>query len=215
MIKFENVYLQYIKEFHTLYNFSCEITSHTLFVGDFYDGTNSIMRLLAKVDSEYTGDIFIDDVDIKHIKNKDLPIAYLPENPVLFKNITIFKNLYFPFKLRKVPKDIATKQINEFLATVTKQYPDYNLAEKLNTQIKKLSLSEQKIISLIRSAIRMPKYILLQNFFDNLEEKHFEIAVSILNIIKKDSLVIACEKNKDFIRLFNNFEIVNLTNTNI
>ena len=41
MIKFEHVFLQYVSEFFSLYDFSCEIDSNTLFVGDFFDGTTA------------------------------------------------------------------------------------------------------------------------------------------------------------------------------
>ena len=52
MIKFEGVYTQYVSEFYTLYDLNCEITNNTLFVGDFFDGTISIMRTLAKIDKD-------------------------------------------------------------------------------------------------------------------------------------------------------------------
>ena len=90
MIKFKHVFMQYISEFYSLYDFSCEINSHTLFVGDFFNGTNAIMRILSKIDKDYKGEIFVDDVNLKNIKDKDLNLVYLPENPILFKNKNIF-----------------------------------------------------------------------------------------------------------------------------
>ena len=112
MIKFENVFIRYIRDFYSLYDFSCEINSHTLFIGDFFSGANSIMRTLAKIDKDYKGEIFIDSINIKKIKDKDLDLVYLPKNPILFKNKSIFKNLYFPLKIRKINKKTAKNLIN-------------------------------------------------------------------------------------------------------
>ena len=83
MIKFENVSIQYVKEYFALFNFSTEITSHTLFVGDDFVGSSAIMRLLSKIDKDYSGTINIGSTNIKDIKDKDLNIAYLPQIPYL------------------------------------------------------------------------------------------------------------------------------------
>ena len=92
MIKFENVYLKYVQEYYSLFDFSCEIDSHTFFIGDFINGTTSIMRILSKIDKDFTGNVLIDGENIKKIKDKNLSLAYIPQNPVLFKNKNIFNN---------------------------------------------------------------------------------------------------------------------------
>ena len=105
MIKFEHVFLKYVNDFFSLYDFSCEITSHTLFVGDFFDGTNSIMRILSKIDKDYKGEVLVNNINLKSINDKDLNIAYLPESTALFSNKNIFENLFFPLKIRKIDKN--------------------------------------------------------------------------------------------------------------
>ena len=86
MIKFENVSIKYISDFYSLYNFNKTIVNNTLFVGDDFLGTTAILRLISKLDKPEKGNIFIDDVNIKNIKDKDLNICYLTEKPVLFEN---------------------------------------------------------------------------------------------------------------------------------
>ena len=68
MIKFENVSIQYVKDYFALYNFNMEITGNTLFVGDHYAGSNAITRLLTKIDNNYKGEIFINNTNLKNIK---------------------------------------------------------------------------------------------------------------------------------------------------
>ena len=93
MIKFENVFIKYVQDFYSLYNFNCNICSNTLLIGDFYSGTSAIMRTISKIDNQYTGDIYIDNINIKNIKSKELDLSYLPHSPIIFKNKNIFKRL--------------------------------------------------------------------------------------------------------------------------
>ena len=220
MIKFCQVYIQYVNEFYSLYDFSCVIKNHTLFVGDFFDGTKAIMRILSGIDKNYKGEIFIDDINLKNIKDKDFLVAYLPENPVLFENKNIFKNLYYPLKIRKINKNIAKNLIySEFLELKKKnlnfldKYLNNEIKDILNIKTKKLNLSEQKIIALLRAQIREPKYILLENFFEDLDERYFNLAFKILNKIKNKSIVIACEKDETKLELFKDFNIIKLSHS--
>ena len=88
------------------------------------------------------------------------------------------------------------------------------IANILNLKVKKLSLSEQKIIALIRAVLRSPKYVLLENFFENLDEEHIELAKFLLNKIKESSTIIACEKDKTKLEHFKDFKTVKLPYSN-
>jgi len=202
MIKFDKVTIQYIKEYFALYNFSTEIKNHTLFVGDDYVGSSAIMRLLAKIDTHYLGEIFVDEVDIKIIKDKDLNVAYVPQIPYLFKHKSIEKNLAYPLKLRKFDK-------NYIKSTINSAFLDCNL-KNFNKKITKLSLSDQKILTLIRASLWQPKYLLLENFFENLDEKHYNLAFKILEGIKQKSIIIATEKKNKNLDVFKDFKVIEL-----
>lgn len=225
MIKFENVFLKYVENFYSLYNFNCEINSHTLFIGDFFNGTIPIIRTLSKIDKDYKGNIFIDNINLKNIKDKDLNLVYLPENPILFKHKNIFKNLYFPLKIRKINKNSSKKLINSIFFELKNNNFDifYNyfinneimnnneiIYKILNIKVKNLNLSEQKILTLIRAVIRKPQFILLENFFENLDPEHIEITKFLLNKIKENSIIIACEKCEIKVKYFQDFKVVNL-----
>ncbi len=229
MIKFEQVFLQYVKEFFTLYDFSCEINSNAIFIGDFFNGTNAIIRILAKIDKNYKGEVFIDNINLKNFDDKDLNLAYLPKQPVMLKNKNIFKNLYFPLKIRKINKNIAKNLIfsiflelknnninifNSYLNNEINEARSKNDDDLINyilkIKVNKLSLSEQKILALIRSILRKPKYVLLENFFEDLNETHAYIAQFLINKLKENSTIIACEKDKNKLEQFKDFEIINL-----
>jgi len=202
MIKFDKVTIQYIKEYFALYNFSTEIKNHTLFVGDDYVGSSAIMRLLAKIDTHYLGEIFVDEVDIKIIKDKDLNVAYVPQIPYLFKHKSIEKNLAYPLNLRKFDKNHIKNIINS-------AFEKYNL-QNFNTKINRMNLSEKKILTLIRASLWQPKYVLLENFFEDLNESYFELANKIIENIKKNSIIIATEKENKNLDVFKDFKVENL-----
>lgn len=202
MIKFDSVTIKYVHEFFSLLNFNLEIKNNTLIVGDFYSGSTAIVRTLTKLDKNYTGEIYIDDINIKEIKDKDLTIAYVSETPYLFKHKSIEKNLIFPLKIRKNLKKDAKNIVKNAIF-------NYKL-DTFPKSVKKLSVTEQKLLTLIRASLWKPKYIILENFFERLDEKYFELAYKIINDIKQHSIIIATEKENKNIQIFNDFEIVNL-----
>ena len=198
MIELQQVYIQYVNSFYSLYDCNLKIDCNTHLIENETYSAMAIMRVLSKIDKHYKGEIFIDDINLKNIKDKDLNIAYIPKNPVLLKNT--FKNLNYVLKIRKINKK---DRINIINSTICK----YNL-QNLNKNIKKLNKNEQKIIALIRAIIRKPKYVLLENFFEDLDENYINLATQILKDAEQYSTIIACEK--DFNEVFQDFKIINL-----
>ena len=135
MIKFENVSIQYVKEYFALYNFNCEIKSHTLFVGDDYVGSSAVMRLISKIDNDYSGDIFIDETNIKTIKDKDLNVAYVSQIPYLFKHKSIEKNLAYSLKIRKFNKKDIKSTLNSAFKKYNLKILPYQLYHQLHVCI--------------------------------------------------------------------------------
>ena len=70
--------------------------------------------------------------------------------------------------------------------------------------MKELTLSEIKIITLLRAIIRKPKYLLLEYFFEDLDPQYFNLAKQIIS--NSNALVIACEK--DEVKAFENFKVL-------
>lgn len=202
MIKFKNFYAKFVKDFYSVFDANFSIDSHSILIEKNPCGNIAIFRTVSKIFSSYDGDVFIDEKNLKSINKKDLDVVYLPENPVLFTFKSIKYNLSFPLKIRKINKKIIKNHVN----SVFFQYNLNNFKKKIN----KLSLSEKKIITLIRSLIRKPKYILLENFFENLEEKHISLALKILQEIKQYSMIIISEKNEENFKYFPDFKRIEI-----
>ncbi len=207
MIEFKNVYLKYIKDFFTLYNINFKINDNTLLVGDCADGTNSIFRLIAKIDTKYAGEIYVDDKNLKQIKDKELDLAYVCTYPFLFKNKSIFDNLYYPLKIRKVKKDVAKTLISNYC----KQF----YIENLDRKVKNLSFSEQKIVCLLRALVRKPKYVLIEHLFSDFDQSLIACANKIIEELKSHSIILACEPNDKNLTAFADFSRIYLENGSI
>ena len=70
MIKFKNVFIKYVQDFYSLYNFSCDINTNTIFLSDSFDETTAILRVLAKIDKGYKGDVYVDNINLRNSSNK-------------------------------------------------------------------------------------------------------------------------------------------------
>lgn len=204
MIEFRHVYLKYIKDFYTLYDINLSINENSLLIGQCSDGTNSILRLISKIDKKYEGNIFFNDLNLKVLKDKDLDIAYVSESPYLFKNKSVFENLYYPLKIRKVKQNEAKIIIDSY---INKFKIDFTL-----NKIKNLTHSQQKIVTLLRALIRKPKYVLLERYFNDLDENQISLAENIINEMKQHSTIIACEDLDTNISCFNDFRRIKLEN---
>lgn len=201
MIKFENVSVQYVEEFVTLFDFSHTFNKNSLLIGDKLSGSNTILRLIAKLDKNYNGKIRVNNTNLKQIADKNLNLAFVSEQPYLFKFKSLENNLAYGLKLRKFDKQTIKSMIDEFVER-------FNL-NTLPKKMRKLNLSQQKILSLARAVIRKPKILLLEYFFEDLDSSLYPVANEMLKTLNEDCLIIACENKKfDF---FSSFETLNFS----
>ena len=207
MIEFNAVTIKYVPDITTLLNFSAKIDCNTLIIGDEFLGTRSILRLIAKIDKDYIVEILIDNENLKEIKDKDLSVAYLPKEPYLFKN-TIEKNLSYPLKIRKIDKATIKEKVSfviNYLNNLTKKHNIENFPNK----IKKMNISEKKIVTLLRALVRAPKYVLLDDFFLSLDAKYFPLANELIEKLKQTSTIIATSNKVE--QIYKDFNILDLT----
>lgn len=197
MIVLKNVFVKFANEFFSLFDSSFSINCNTFLIEKNLCGATAFFRTLSRINQHYEGEILIDNVNLKNIKTKNLSISYLTKNPILFNNKSIEYNLSFPLKIKKINKKTIKNTVNSMIFT-------YNL-QNFNKKVKNLSNSEKKIICLVRALIKQPKYVLLENFFDDLNENYVELALKILKDICKNSIVIAYEEHVENQKYFESF----------
>lgn len=202
MIEFKDFSIKYINDFYSIYNLNLNIKNNCLLLGEPLAGGFALMRALAKIDKSYAGEISIDDKNIKQIKDKDLDVSYVCASPTLFKFKTAKQNVIYPLRLRKFDKKIC----NNLAQNLFEKY-SINFAD---IKAKNLTISQAKIVTLLRAIVRHPKIILLEHLFENLDEKYFDLANKIIEDIDPKILIVATESTKQ--NCFENFEIHTIEN---
>lgn len=197
MIEVKNLYLKYIREYYALYNINLKVEEGecVAFVGEEHSGRTTLLRTIAGLEKFDKGEIFINGRDIKSIDFKtDVEMGYIPVTPVFFNNKSVYENLAYVLKQRKVNKNEIESKINQLLI-------DFKIEKYKNIKIQDLDLYEKYFISFVRLTLRPIKILLVDNIFDKISTEESEIFVNLI----KDLFV---SKNATTIIVANNFETV-------
>ena len=120
MIEFIKVKYTYYSKFYTLFDFSYKFNDgNYALIGDNVSGPLTLIRLLAKLDTWYKGDILLNGTSIKKTNyKKDYNVAYISATPKFFNNKTVRYNLEYPLRIRKYTQE----EINSIINNVTDKF---------------------------------------------------------------------------------------------
>ena len=76
-------------------------------------GKSTTLRMIAGLEEISEGELYIGDRLVNDIAPKDRDIAMVFQNYALYPHMTVFDNMAFGLKLRKVPKDEIERKVNE------------------------------------------------------------------------------------------------------
>jgi putative spermidine/putrescine transport system ATP-binding protein len=142
-------------------------------------GKSTTLRMLAGFITPEEGDILMDGNKVTNVPANKRDTALVFQNYALFPHMTIFENVAFGLKMRKVPKAEIKEKVEKALETVDlgsfgKRYP------------KQLSGGQQQRVALARALIVNPKLLLLDEPLSNLDAKLREkMRVEIRQLQKK------------------------------
>lgn len=166
MIEFKKVSYTYFNKFYPLLDFSYKFgDSNYCLVGDDVSGPLTLIRLLAKLDTFYKGEILINNISLKKVNYKtDYNVAYISENPVFFANKSVIDNVAYPLKSRKIKKQ---ERNNIALVTLS----NWGWKDKAGIKVKDLTKTDLITLALIRASVRKLDLLLCENIFDIVEPK--------------------------------------------
>ena len=84
-----------------------------IFVGPSGCGKSTTLRMIAGLEDISNGELYIDDKLCNTVSPKDRDIAMVFQNYALYPHMTVYDNMAFALKLRKVPKDEIDKKVRE------------------------------------------------------------------------------------------------------
>ena len=105
----------YPNGFEAVKNFNLEVEDQEfiIFVGPSGCGKSTTLRMIAGLEEISSGEFYIDGKLMNDVEPKDRDIAMVFQNYALYPHMTVFDNMAFGLKLRKVPKDEIKKKVEE------------------------------------------------------------------------------------------------------
>lgn len=195
MIIINNLFLKYIKQYYALYDINLKIKKgeYVAFIGESESGKTSLIRVLTKLEKDYSGEIYIKDIPLKKINYSiDVSLGYVPSNPVFFEKKTVYENFVYVLKLQKEKVQTIENKINNTLI-------EFNLEGLKNVKIKDLTLYEKFLVSIARLSFRDLEIVIIDEIFDKLNEEEVEKLIEIVQkkLLKKETTLIVTTKNDE------------------
>ncbi|MGN1234625.1 MAG: ABC transporter ATP-binding protein, partial [Christensenellaceae bacterium] len=135
-----------------------------VFVGPSGCGKSTTLRMIAGLEEISGGELYIDGKLVNDVVPKDRDIAMVFQNYALYPHMSVYENMAFGLRLRKVPKAEIDRKVKD--AAVILGITDY-----LNRKPKALSGGQRQRVALGRTIVREPKVFLLDEPLSNLDAK--------------------------------------------
>ena len=161
-----NVCKVYPNGFEAVKDFSLEVEDQEfiIFVGPSGCGKSTTLRMIAGLEEISSGELKIDGRVVNDVEPKDRDIAMVFQNYALYPHMTVFDNMAFGLKLRKVPKDEIKKKVEEAAKIL-------DLEKLLDRKPKALSGGQRQRVAMGRAIVRNPKVFLIDEPLSNLDAK--------------------------------------------
>ena len=165
-LSLKNVCKVYPNGFEAVKDFNLDVADKEfiIFVGPSGCGKSTTLRMIAGLEEISDGTLKIDDKVVNDVEPKDRDIAMVFQNYALYPHMTVYDNMAFGLKLRKVPKDQIDKQVKEAAKIL-------DLEKLLDRKPKALSGGQRQRVALGRAIVREPKVFLLDEPLSNLDAK--------------------------------------------
>ena len=127
-------------------------------------GKTTLLRMVAGLEDITEGEISIGDKTVNDVAPKDRDIAMVFQNYALYPHMSVFDNMAFSLKLRKLPKDEIDKKVKDAAKTL-------EISELLDRKPKALSGGQRQRVAMGRAIVRSPQAFLMDEPLSNLDAK--------------------------------------------
>ncbi len=165
-LSLRGIYKTYQGGFTAVKDFNLEIEDKefVIFVGPSGCGKSTTLRMIAGLEEITEGELYIGDKLMNDVVPKDRDIAMVFQNYALYPHMSVFENMAFGLKLRKVPKDEIKKKVIEASQIL-------GIEHLLDRKPKALSGGQRQRVALGRAIVRTPKVFLMDEPLSNLDAK--------------------------------------------
>ena len=148
----------------TDFNLDIEDKEFIVFVGPSGCGKSTTLRMIAGLEEISSGELYIDGALVNTRAPKDRDIAMVFQNYALYPHMTVYDNMAFGLKLRRMPKAEIDQRVKEAARIL-------GIEMYLSRKPKALSGGQRQRVALGRAIVREPKVFLLDEPLSNLDAK--------------------------------------------
>ena len=165
-LSLEKLYKVYPGDVLAVKDFDLEIEDKEfiVFVGPSGCGKSTTLRMIAGLEEITSGTLKIDGKVVNDIPPKDRDIAMVFQNYALYPHMTVYDNMAFGSKFRKLPKEEIEASVNEAARIL-------DIEDLLKRKPKALSGGQRQRVALGRAIVRKPKVFLMDEPLSNLDAK--------------------------------------------
>ncbi|MBQ9728621.1 MAG: sn-glycerol-3-phosphate ABC transporter ATP-binding protein UgpC [Clostridia bacterium] len=162
----KNIDKVYPNGVQAVFNFCLDIhdKEFIVFVGPSGCGKSTTLRMIAGLEEISDGELYIDGKLMNEVVPKDRDIAMVFQNYALYPHMSVYDNMAFGLKLRKVPKEIIDQKVRAAAEILS-------ITDYLSRKPKALSGGQRQRVALGRTIVREPKVFLLDEPLSNLDAK--------------------------------------------
>ena len=148
----------------TDFNLEIKDKEFIIFVGPSGCGKSTTLRMIAGLEEISKGEMYIGGRLINDVPPKDRDIAMVFQSYALYPHMTVYENMAFALKLRKVPKEEIDKKVREAAEIL-------DITQYLERKPKALSGGQRQRVAIGRAIVRDPKVFLMDEPLSNLDAK--------------------------------------------
>jgi multiple sugar transport system ATP-binding protein len=127
-------------------------------------GKTTVLRLIAGLEQQDEGEIFIASKEVSNLTPKERDVAMVFQSYALYPHINIYENLAFSLKIRKIPKQDIEKKVRDTARLL-------DIEAFLHRKPKELSGGQRQRVAVGRAIVRNPKLFLFDEPLSNLDAK--------------------------------------------
>lgn len=165
-IALRNVCKQFDSEHYGIKDFNLDIhdKEFVIFVGPSGCGKSTTLRIIAGLEEITDGELWIDGELSNYLEPKERGMSMVFQNYALYPNMTVYGNMEYALKIRKMPKDEIDKKIHEVAKIL-------EIEQLLDRKPAALSGGQKQRVAIGSAIIRKPKAFLMDEPLSNLDAK--------------------------------------------
>ena len=165
-IALRNVCKQFDSEHYGVKDFNLDIhdKEFVIFVGPCGCGKSTTLRIIAGLEEITDGELWIDGELSNYLEPKERGMSMVFQNYALYPNMTVYGNMAYTLKIRKLPKDEIDRKVHEVAKIL-------EIEQLLDRRPAALSGGQKQRVAIGSAIIRKPKVFLMDEPLSNLDAK--------------------------------------------